>query len=481
MGIGAASDQRQTLTILMGGVTVAVCLLLGKNIWLLIPLMTYIQLSLKLPSTPSTLLVAQLLLVVFGILMIMSGKIRINFRLTVLEWCMVLFFLCVVQVYVRNPVGLSVLGGGSVGGKPYLLFGMALLSAIILAIIKVPYDSLHKIFKLTVIGGIINVLLSMIGHYVPTFGQYIGTGKVAAEYSMVAEDSGKAGRLPYIIRLGPNIALWISSLMDPLRATFKILWLPLILIAFGSAGISGYRNVIVGTGLTFLVGIIYQGGIRSLLVSGCLGAIFLILISVLNIAHPLPPNVQRALSFLPGTWEREYIDDAAASSEWRFEIWEEVIFTDNWIKNKTMGDGLGFTADELAYQEELRAGGPSMGSSGFDNHRETILVNGDYHSGPVSAVRTIGYIGLAVMLFCMLMVARNAHKLIIRSKNKPWKPVVMIVCIPLMWYPLFFMFVFGGFAKDAVVILMGYGMVRLLENNIPWGSDELIEQPSSMG
>lgn len=468
IGIGAASDQLQTLAILAGAVTVGVCLIMGRNIWMLIPLMTYIQLTLYLPGRPSTLLVAQLLVTLFGILMIMSGKLRAKFKMTSLEWWMVIFFLSVAQVYARNPVGINLLGAGNVGGKPYLMFCVGLVAAVILASIKVPYKDLVKIFKLTVIGSIINFVLGAIGYYIPTIGQYIGAARVESEYSMVAVDSGRAGRVPFVIRLGPNIALIVSSMINPLRAAFKVLWLPLILIAFASAGISGYRNVIVSTGLTFIVGIIYQDGIRSLIISVVILVLALGAVSVINIAHPLPPNVQRAMSFLPGTWEEEYIDDANSSSDWRFEMWEEALFSENWIKNKIMGDGLGFTSEELAYQEELRLHGSAVGGGGFDSHRETALVNGDYHSGPVSAIRTIGYVGLIVMLLCMLVLAFHAHRLIKRSKNMPWRPVVMIVCIPLMWYPLFFLFVFGSFAKDAVIILMGYGMIRLLENNLPF-------------
>ncbi len=478
LGIGAASDQTQTMGILLGAVTIGVCLAMGKNIWMLIPFMTYVQLTLYLPGRPSTLLVAQLMVTVFGILMIVVGKISTKWRVTRLELCMMLFVLCVAQVYARNPVGVSLFGTGNVGGRPYILFGVALTSAIILAIIKVPYGDLKKIFKLTVIGGLINVGLSFIGYYVPRFGQYIGVGVVEADYNMEVADTGAAGRLPFIIRFGPNLALWISSVINPLKAAFSMLWLPLILIAFASAGISGYRNVIAATGFTFLVGIYYHGGFRSLLTSAGLGGIVLMAISVLNMAHPLPPNVQRAMSFLPGTWEQEHVDSAESSTDWRVEMWEEVLLTEHWIKNKVIGDGLGFTADELAYQEEIKLNGNAMGLSGFDNHRESILVNGDYHSGPVSAIRTVGYVGLAVMLFCMIMIAFHAHRLMIRSKNKPWFPLVMIVCIPLIWYPLFFVFIFGAFGKDAVIILMGYAMVRLLENNIPWNADGELQNNS---
>ena len=478
IGIGAASDQQQTIGILLGAVAVATCLLLGKRIWMLIPLMFYVNLTLYLPGRPSTLLLAQFLVVVFGLLMIFSGKLRAKFSMTALEWCILLLVFSVLQVYARNPVGVSLFGASSVGGRPYILFGASLMTAIILGSIKVPYSDLKKIFRLAVIGGVTNFILSALGYFLPFFGQYIGTGTVESKYSLTAVDTGRAGRLDFLVNLGPNIALWISSLMNPLRAAFKFLWLPLIMVAFASAGLSGYRNVIASTGLTFLVGIMYYGGIRSLFMSAGIGAVVLAAVSVVNVSNPLPPNIQRAMSFLPGTWDQEFVDAAEESTEWRVEIWEEVLFTENWIKNKILGDGLGFTAEELAYQEELKLLGSGMGLSGFDTHRESILVNGDYHSGPISAVRTVGYLGLVVMLVCMIMISIRAHRLIIRSQGRPWLPVVMIVCIPLIWYPVFFLFIFGSFGKDANLILMGYAMVRLLENNLPWNADGELQNNS---
>ena len=143
--------------------------------------------------------------------------------------------------------------------------------------------------------------------------------------------------------------------------------------------------------------------------------------------------------------------------------------TDQWIKNKVLGDGLGFTTHELAIQQKIGAMkyGGGMCMSGFDAHRETILSNGDYHSGPVSAIRTIGYVGLLIMVLAQFRLVVHAHRQIMRCKGTEWFPVALFFCIPIVWAPVFFWFIFGGFVKDAPAILMAAGMLRLLENNIP--------------
>ena len=473
VGVGAASDQQQLIGIMALVVVTVVCLVMGNRIWLLIPILAAVQLRLRIPGTPQTLEVAQILVTSFGLIMLFTKRIQAKFQVTKLELCLFVFLACVLQVYARNPVGLALFGGGSVGGRPYLLFLIALLSALFLSSIRVPYKDIKKIFPFTALGMLINMGANILGFFVPSVGPWIGAGAGASDAGI---DTGKAGRNVFIIRFGSNIALFVSSLVNPLRATFHVLWLPLVLMAFMFAGLSGYRNVIVATGLTFLVGIIYRGGLGSFLASiGGLAAV-LTIVAVVNQVSPLPPKIQRSLCFFPGTWEQRYIDEADDSTRWRVEIWEEVLLTDNWIQNKVMGDGLGFTREELMFQQELKLSGSTQEMFGFDAHRASILVNGDYHSGPVSAIRTIGYVGLFVMGICQLMIAYRAHKLIMRARGRAFLPIILIVCIPLIWNPLFFWFVFGGFAKDGVIILMGYGMVRLLENNLPFDqTDEELE------
>lgn len=192
----------------------------------------------------------------------------------------------------------------------------------------------------------------------------------------------------------------------------------------------------------------------------------LALLAVVNIVHPLPPNIQRSLTFLPGTWEERYKVDAKGSSDWRFEIWREALLTDRWIHNKWLGDGLGFSAAEFTAQMNNRQGTRS-GISGFDFHRETILANGDYHSGPVSTIRVIGYIGLIFFLLAQIRLAVHAHHQIIRCRGTEWLPLALFVGIPLISGPVFFLFIFGDFKSAASAYLLSVGMCRMLENNLP--------------
>jgi hypothetical protein len=43
----------------------------------------------------------------------------------------------------------------------------------------------------------------------------------------------------------------------------------------------------------------------------------------------------------------------------------------------------------------------------------------------------------------------------------------LFVGIPIIWGPLFFVFIFGDFKGSASNFLLAAGMIRLLQNNLP--------------
>ena len=120
--------------------------------------------------------------------------------------------------------------------------------------------------------------------------------------------------------------------------------------------------------------------------------------------------------------------------------------TDRWIQNKWIGDGLGFSARELAAESTDRKGARA-GISGFDAHRESVLASGDYHSGPVSCIRVFGYLGLIVFVLAQIRLAVHAHRQIVRCRDTEWLPLALFTGIPLVYGPVFFVFVFGDFKQ----------------------------------
>jgi hypothetical protein len=467
LGISSATAQLETIVWMVGTSVLLVCLMLGRNIWMLVPLLGALGLTFRVPGLPTSILLAHALLIGFTIMLFLMRKLPYQLRISELEIWAVILLLFVGQVYLRNPTGLNLFGGDTVGGRSYIVFGVTLLSAFVFFGYRIPPERLMMILKLHIIGGIISFAMFVFGLLVPSIGIWYGAGgAVANESSNAAPNPERSSRIGFIGNMGKNMSLWLSSFISPLKALVSLFWLPVLMLSLGFAAMSGFRNTIAAVALTYCLGVMYRGGFVQVVASFFVGLVGLGAIALINVAMPLPPNVQRSLGFLPGTWAEEHVLDGKNSTEWRVEIWKEVLLTDRWIQNKWFGDGLGFTAAELSTQMNLKEA-KGLGISGFDVHRETILANGDYHSGPVQTIRVIGYIGLVFLLLAQLRLAVHAHRQIIRCRHSEWFPLALLVCIPLVWAPLYFVFIFGSFEIGASSFLMGAAFVRVLENNLP--------------
>ncbi|KAB2642164.1 MAG: hypothetical protein DVB26_03540 [Verrucomicrobia bacterium] len=471
LGISAATAQFEAISWVLSSAVVIACFLLGRRIWLLIPFMGSLELSLRLPGLPTTQLLGQLLVLGFCLLLLMMRKLPFSLRLDELELWSLVIFMMIFQAYARNPVGLNIFGGESVGGRPYIVFVISFLVALLLCGLRVPPRELKAIVRVSILGGLINLGVNVLGAFVPTVAYwtcmgYINTSETNYEGSGVAIDTTEATRILWLPTITRNMALWLTSYISPLRACLHPVWGPLILFTILGAGLSGFRTAVMTVSFTFFVGLAYRGGFTSLLVAGMGGVGAIALLAIINLMHPLPPNLQRALSFLPGTWNKQYLRDAEGSTDWRVEIWKEALLTERWIHNKWLGDGLGFSAHELATQMNTRKD-VRMGISGFEAHRETILANGDYHSTLVSGVRTSGYMGCIILFLGTMRLAIHAHRLIIRHRRNEYYVLCLFVGIPLVIAPLWLFLGASGFGQVASSLLLGIGMIRLLENNLP--------------
>ena len=455
-------ESAPTLVIGLMGALVAglICLHLRGRIWLLLPFMMALSINLPLPGAPNTGFLAQVLVISFLTLFILARAIPATWEFGELEiWCLLLLC-CVAQAYLRNPVGLNIFGGSTVGGKAYVLFAVSFLCAALLSILRVDPHDLRWWIRLTLIGSLLNFLVG--GAAALTGG---GVRSSAGE--------GRATRVQFVRGISSTLSLWIASHMSPLKAALHPVWAPLVLLTLAGAAFSGYRSHFALVGLTYLVGLCYRGAFRQVSKAVTLGVVVLALLAIINQTTPLPPNIQRALTFLPGTWEEHHTEEASNSTDWRVEIWKAVLTNERYLTNKWIGDGLGFTAKQFGM---MKSGVRAMGrSSGFDVQRESILINGGYHSGPVETIRTIGFVGLIILLMGFYRLAIHAHRQILRCRDTEWFPVALFIGIPLIYGPFFWVFIFGTFAGGASMLFMGTALVRILENNIPVSANNVAQ------
>lgn len=476
LGITAATAQLETIAWMLGGVTLVVCLLLGRNVWLLIPLLGAVDLTLRVPGQPNSLLLAQILVIGFSVLLFTIRRLPFRLRFTEIEFWLIAIGLMAVQAYARNPTGLSIFGGNTVGGKYYFTFALAWMASMLLTGLIVEPKTIWTALKLNIIGGFVNFLIHIAALFIPSVGFWTGVTYASPNETSQAggnlPDPGQAGRVSGFSQFANNLALWIGSFRNPLLSLIHPLWGGMILLSGAVAVVSGFRTAVITTGLIYLICLYYRGRMVQVIISGIIGTTAIVLLALANSISPLPPNIQRALTFLPGTWEQRYKDDAQGSTEWRVEMWQEALTSDRWIQNKLLGDGMGFTVRELNYQLSLKEGGGAnrIGISGFDAAREGVLASGGYHSVFVSSVRTCGYVGAVVFIIAILRTSVRAHRLIIRCRNTEWFPVALFFGIPIIVGAIWFPFNSMTYLQSISVFIYQAAMLRILENNIPFNS-----------
>lgn len=472
LGIAAATAQTEVILWVVGISTVILLFAMERDVWMLIPFSLLSGISLMaFPGSFSLDILCQIAFVGFFFLLILTRRVRLSFKFGWSETLALLVLGTVVQAYVRNPVGLNIFGSSSVGARPYFTFAIAFVVALFFAGSWATIKKFRTAVLLTLLGGILTTAVHILA-YIPGLQYYAAVYLGAGSYNVFADpntpmDTAVASRNTAAVHFSRLTSRWLVSRINPLKALIHPFWLVIMLLTMAAAAYSGFRNSVVFACLMLALGVYYWNGLKAVIACSIMAVVGLGCIATLNSVIPLPANIQRSLSFLPGTWEHRHIEDAEGSTEWRLEIWKEALTSERWIQNKLFGDGLGFTKQELELQEAYRMRTSfEMGASGFDLMRENILINGDYHSGPVSFIRTTGYIGLFAFLCALFHQAFRAHRLLRTTRNTEWFRIVAFFCIPMIIHPVFFLFIFGAFNIDSSLFLIHAGLLRLLENSV---------------
>jgi hypothetical protein len=328
-----------------------------------------------------------------------------------------------------------------------------------------------------------------IGYYVLKVynGPYFNFEVSATGTDVQAVDTGDptAGtRELYLGNFGLVLALYLFCRYLPLTVItplyfgrFTLLMLSMIMIF-----LSGFRNLFVEFGAYFLFASYLKKGLMRIL--PILFFVFCVVIATgfLNgRLFDLPMVVQRTLSFLPGNWSYEAVDNARTTAEWRFQMWERVlaggIFEGNkYIHNKVIGDGFGF--DRVQYQEnQIMLERAALYGGGPEALQEIFQVTGDFHSGPISTIRMVGYIGLAIFLATLIVLMRFAWQIIRRAAGTPYAVPALFFGLPLVYLPFGFVFIVGAYKEGLVEAVVGAAMLKLLDHGLNEYYREKASQP----
>ena len=178
---------------------------------------------------------------------------------------------------------------------------------------------------------------------------------------------------------------------------------------------------------------------------------------------PIPNAAQRALTIIPGDWDPQIIKGTEDSTDWRIEMWEQALFTEGMIQNKVLGDGFGYSSDELELIFQMTAGNQQLNSLTPEELARYYLVTGDLHSGPISSIKHVGYIGFVFVSIFSIGIAVSYYRLCKRNRGKPMWIIYMYFGIPAIWFPISFVFLYGDYKTELPLLIVSAGMLKVLQ------------------
>jgi hypothetical protein len=464
-----ADEDYGALFAVIGGVAAASIFFgLGRRLYLLIPICW--GLTGKIGVLPIPFSIAQLVIIAssaYFMADIIFQKKTEKAPFEMIDLWIWINLLYIVTVFFRNPVGFAFLGSGErVGGKPYVDVVLATIAYLILCRVRITPEYARKLPLWILAVAAFTSFAGAVGLFAPEVGIILGRLYSAFMPDVYINDSFiKAGetRFTFFQILGSKLVLYVVAQTNPLSLIhFRHLGsLCLYLSGLAMIFLSGFRNAIISSMLYTTLSVFlrdrFLGAVKiafTVIVLLC-GAI---LLSFTNINLPL--TAQRALCFLPGNWDAQAVADAKDSSDWRFELWEIALTSERYIHNKIFGDGFGFLRSDYERARLIESGVTKLMEG--EARQELFLLDGDFHSGPVSTIRFVGYLGLALFQPLLFLVAVLGYRLIRDGIGTPFQYCNFFIGLPIIILPFFSIFIFGDYRSDLVAILFGAGMIKML-------------------
>jgi hypothetical protein len=320
------------------------------------------------------------------------------------------------------------------------------------------------------LGSVVNAVSGLVGYFSPGLGFRLATlysgfmpGGEANPLDM--PNDNRVERHPYLAGFGVEVGRAVVSYAN----IFKLIFFQNILLSacfFASLVailFSGFRSNLIGWLFVIALAAFIRGGVRHivpLVAAGLAGVVMIVVLQTAGLSVPLP--AQRALSFIPISWDSRASLDAKGTIDWRVEMWRLALTSDRYIKNKILGDGFGFDPTELRAHTTLAAFRMDT-SAGLQDY---YLVTGGYHSGPVSSIRFVGVVGLILFVTLLFANAKYAYSIILKSKGTPFFTLALFLGLGVIYSPLGFIFIYGSFGDDMVQAISSLGMLNLVNRSL---------------
>ncbi|MEI7957905.1 MAG: hypothetical protein WCI40_02255 [Verrucomicrobiota bacterium] len=468
LGQSAGVGSPKIYMVAAGSIALLVALMMRENIWFLIPSL-WCMIG-KMVGMPGNFPLRDLvILYAFSVFLGLKALkvVRTKNQYNWLDMVLLFNLAYLLAVFIRNPVGTESMGSDRVGGKPYYEILALVLGYWVIGHVTLTAKQAQKFPIWMTLGDIFNGVAGLLTSHIPALS-FIGrfyTGIAPASASAMGQGEGFSDeREGYLAVFGNAMGKMLFSLYSPVTCLNPVRywrWL-LLIIALISILKSGFRSELMYFGLFYAMSVYFRHGL------GGLGRMALTVVPLLCLVvfsqgrivdYPIP--VQRALSFIPGDWDYQAVEDAEGSTEWRRKLWANVWTSGHkYIDDWWFGDGFGMTRAQ--FNESL-----------VSDSAEALSICGAFHSLPLSAIRTVGYVGLC--LFCVLLFCNAWHswKLIRRTQGTPFFSIALFMGVPTITSPLPELILTGFFDYALINSIFSIAMMRMISRSL---DKHLLEQ-----
>jgi len=369
-----------------------------------------------------------------------------------------LFLSIVVLITMRlnGGIGLKTFGGSSYGGKNYIEIFAAIIGYFALTSRQIPpnrvglYVSLFFLGVATMAIGDLPLVLPQSFNFLYLVFPLLQTGALAQQGVSVAGPVGGATRVTGLGFLG--LALFAVMLarygvrgvfLEPAKSWRAIVFVLILFIGL----LGGFRSVVIVFVMTlavlFFLERLYQTRLLLILaIATILGGAL-----IAAFANRLPFAVQRSIAFLPVNIDPVARMSAAATTDWRLQMWREVL--PEVPRYLILGKGYAFSGQEMAFiQSDPRRAGSGL---------ESTILAGDYHNGGLSVIIPFGIFGLLGFLWFLWAGLRVTYQNL-QFGDPANRCANTYLFAAFFVKTIFFFTIFGGLSSD---LLMFTGLVGL--------------------
>ncbi len=403
-GSMAADGIKQALlpSVLVFGVMVILCL--GRNCWILAFVLPPILSLLNFGGgkMPLAQLVSVALLGYWLVMSVMGyAKMTWN-KLPVIDFAVFLFGIYFLSTWFVHPVKLNTFvnqitdeGYAQVGGAEYIWCITSLMTYIFISILPLSLKRLGVTLKWVVIlslfVSVLAAVKSLIAPQVNDLGETMALGEAIQNSRFVGLDG-----------LGKSICLFLFCKYPILGIVCSPWKITLFLIGIVGIAVSGFRSRILYVGLVCILIQLYRRQFVTLLFCAVCAYAGILVLSEAVPMERVPLGIKRVFTAVPGVdvKDKSLTRLARHSLDWRYEMWEWAMDpSKGYIKNYVWGDG--FALDSRQHRlERININRRKI----YSGSNVLFARRGVWHSGWVTAIHRLGYVGLSLTVLFQLLV-----------------------------------------------------------------------------